>query len=98
MNSNDFIYETTDINRVAYLNRVCGINIDNLRFEKSEKNNKQIIVFVFYDSHQMIDSFLRDYENSDIARFNEGRNSLLSLTRQTNQLTKEEMVKLANGS
>lgn len=95
---NDYIWETTDINRVAYLSRVCSLNIDNIRFEKNERNNKQIVVFIFYDSHKIIDSYLRDYENSDISRFNEGRNSLLSLTRQTNQLSKEEMVKLANGS
>jgi hypothetical protein len=98
MNANDFGYETTDINRVAYLTRMCGFNIYNIRFEKNEKNNKPIIVFIFYDSHKMIESFLCDYENSESAKFIEGRNSLLSLTRQTNQITKEEMVRLANGS
>jgi hypothetical protein len=98
MNSNDFIYELTDINRVSYLTRICSLDIYRIRFEKNEKNNKPIIVFIFYDSHKLIESYLKDYENSDISKFMEGRNSLLSLTRQTNQFSKEEMVRLANGS
>jgi len=98
MNSNEYIYELTDINRVAYLTRICDIKIYNIRFEKSEKNNKTIIVFVFYDSHKIIESYLRDYENSESSKFIEGRNSLLSLTRQTNQLSKDEMLVKINGS
>jgi hypothetical protein len=98
MNSNDFIWKTTDINRVSYLRNVCGLKIYRIQYEKDERD-KTIVSFIFYDSHQIIESYLKDYENgSEAYRFNEGRNSLLTLVRQTNRLSSEEMLVKANGS
>jgi hypothetical protein len=97
MNNSDYIWSTTDISQVAYLTRIGGYNIKDIHYKTNEKNGRTIIEFVFYDSHNLIQTSLCDYCNGDISKFNEGKDTLLSLVRQTNRLTKEEFLQRANG-
>lgn len=95
---NDFIWATSDINHVAYLTSLCGYEVKDIRSKINEKNGKQITVFVFYESQQVINAALCDYINGDISKFNQTRSELLTLIRQSNQLSSEEILDKINGS
>lgn len=95
MNTN-YIYETTDINHVAYLSRICGYQIADIKTKINERNGKPILSFVFYESQFAINGALCDYQNGDVAKFNETRNSLLSLIRQSQNKSREEFLEEAN--
>jgi len=95
---NDFIFSTTDINHVAYLVSVCGYKVDSIRSKINEKNGKKITVFIFYESEIGINASLCEYLSSDIAKFNQARSELLTLIRQSNQLSSEEILDKINGS
>jgi len=66
--NNDYIWTTTDINHVAYLISVGGFKIQD--FHKENKNGKEVVSFVFYESETTINNELRNYINSEIAKFN----------------------------
>jgi uncharacterized protein YbcI len=62
MNTN-YIYETSDINHVAYLTRLCGYNIADIKTKTNERNGRPIVVFVFYESQAAIMASLCEYQN-----------------------------------
>lgn len=97
IDTNSYIYEETDINHVAFLTSVKGYEINEIRREIDKKTGRDIVVFVFYDSHNMINADITDYLNSDVSRFIQARNTLLSLIRQSKTISKEEFLEKANG-
>jgi len=93
---NSYIFETTDINHAAYLTSIKGYKINDIRRVTNEKNGKQVVSFVFYDNLNTINLDIAEFINGDVAKFNQCRNELLSLIRQTNQFSKEEFLDKAN--
>lgn len=96
INTNSYIWETSDINYVAYLTAVCGYKVNKTRKETDKKTGKNITVFVFFDNHKMIEADVQDFINGDIFKFIQARNGLLSLIRQNKSLTSEEFIERAN--
>lgn len=96
INSNNYIYETTDINHVAYLVGVRGYDINEIH-RNVDDHGRNIVSFVFHDSHSMVTADLYDYLSSEVAKFNHTKNELLSLIRQGKNISKEEFLEKANG-
>jgi hypothetical protein len=82
MNSNDYMWETTNLDYVAYL-QIQGFDIGSTG--TIIKNGKKMVKFVFYDNCNAISKYITDYLNSDIGKFMQARNELLTLVRQTNR-------------
>jgi aspartyl/asparaginyl beta-hydroxylase (cupin superfamily) len=96
-NANSYGWETTEINYVAYLVGNRGYKLERINKTIDEKTKKPVITFVFYDSHRMIEADICDFVNSEISKFMRTRNELLSLVRQSNQISSEVFVEKANG-
>jgi hypothetical protein len=96
IDTNSYIHEETDINCVAFLTSVKGYKINEIRKKIDEKTGRDIVVFVFYDNHNIINADIIDFLNSDMSRFIQARNSLLSLIRQSKVITKDEFIERAN--
>jgi hypothetical protein len=82
MNTNDYMWETTNLDYVAYL-QTQGFDIGSTGI--IIKNGKKMISFTFYDNYDAISNYIRDYINSDICKFMQTRNELLTLVRQTSR-------------
>ena len=98
INTNSYICEIQDINHVAYLTSVKGYQINEIRRGTDSKTGKEIMTFVFYDNHNMINADLADFLNGECSRFIQSRNSILSLIRQSKMITKEEFLEKVNGN
>lgn len=97
INTNSYICEIQDINHVAFLTAVKGYEINEIRRIKDAKNGKEIMVFVFYDNHNMINYDLCEYINGSYSKLMQARSSLLSLIRQSKTMSKKEFLDKANG-
>jgi hypothetical protein len=98
INTRSYITEIQDINHVAYLTAVKGYEINEIRRVADNKTGKEIMTFVFYDNHNLINFDLAEYLSSECAKFIQSRNSLLSLIRQSKSITREEFLDKANGN
>jgi hypothetical protein len=98
INTNSYICEIQDINHVAYLTSVKGYQINEIRRGTDSKTGKEIMTFVFYDNHNLINADLAEYFSGDCSKFIQARNGLLSLIRQSKSITREEFLDKANGN
>ena len=97
INTRSYITEIQDINHVAYLTSVKGYEINEIRRGTDSKTGKEIMTFVFYDNHNLINLDLAEFISSDCSKFIQARNGLLSLIRQSKNISKEEFLEKANG-
>jgi hypothetical protein len=88
------LFKTFDKKYVAYL-LMKGYSIDSFHWIKN-KNGKDMICFVFYENPTILNNEIRDYIQSEIARFNHYETELTNLIRQTKTMPTDEFLKSAN--